>query len=119
MPVIMEAAAIERCLNRMAHEIIERNPGQSPIGFIGIHTRGVPLARRMAELFNKFEPNRPPALFGALDISFHRDDLASNIPIPKMTEVPFSLDGVKVILVDDVLFTGRTIRARPNNCAVS
>lgn len=114
MSVVMDASAIERSLNRMAHEIIERNPGQTSIGFVGIQTRGVPLAKRLAELFGKFDPLRAPALYGALDISFHRDDLASNIPIPKITEVPFDVDGVKIILVDDVLFTGRTIRAALN-----
>lgn len=111
---LMDAPAIDRALRRMAHEILERHPEDQLLGFIGIHTRGVPLAKRLAALAAEFDPNRtiPPA--GMLDISFHRDDVATNVPLPKLTEISWDIDGRKVILVDDVLFSGRTIRAALN-----
>lgn len=112
---IGDEAAIHRSLSRIAHEIVEKNPPPGPLAFIGLQTRGVPLARRLAELVRGIDAVRvvPPA--GRLDISFHRDDLAT--PEPKPTDVPFALEGTTVVLVDDVLFTGRTIRAALNAIA--
>jgi pyrimidine operon attenuation protein/uracil phosphoribosyltransferase len=95
----------------MAHEILERNPDLKRTVFVGIRTRGVPLARRLSSLMGKASGVKPPV--GALDITLYRDDfttLAAH-PILKGTEIPFSIDGRDVILTDDVLFTGRTIRA--------
>lgn len=113
--IIFEADGIRRSLQRIAHEILEKNPGKNPLCFIGIHTRGIPLARRLAALAAEIDPERPmEKKVGELDISFHRDDLEHNTPIPRGTEVPFDIDGKCVILVDDVFFTGRTIRAAMN-----
>jgi len=93
----------------MAHEFAERHP-QGNIVLVGIQTRGVPLAHRLASEFKQIEGVKTLPV-GSLDISFHRDDLASNMPVPKGTEVLFDLKDQTVILVDDVLYTGRTIRA--------
>ncbi|MDR2463342.1 MAG: bifunctional pyr operon transcriptional regulator/uracil phosphoribosyltransferase PyrR [Verrucomicrobiales bacterium] len=112
--VVMDAAAIDRSLNRLAHEILERSPEGAALGFVGIHTRGVPLAERLAALIKKFDPSRRTLPAGQLDISFHRDDFERAKPAPKITEVPFDLDQEHVILVDDVLFTGRSVRAALN-----
>ncbi len=105
---------MEKSMARMAHEIIERHPADIPIGFVGIHTRGVPLAHRLAALVAKFDPQRPSLPPAVLDISFHRDDLERKLPVPKGTSIPFAIDNQAIILVDDVLFTGRTIRAALN-----
>jgi pyrimidine operon attenuation protein/uracil phosphoribosyltransferase len=110
----MQEREIGRSLNRISHEIVERNPEGHPLAFIGIHTRGVPLAKRLRDLTARFDPQREIHAAGSLDVSFHRDDLARAMPLPKQTEIPFALDGARVILVDDVLFTGRTIRSALN-----
>jgi pyrimidine operon attenuation protein/uracil phosphoribosyltransferase len=110
--MVLDGPAMGRSLNRLAHEILERNPPPAALAFVGIHTRGVPLARRLNDLVRRFEPGRTIPEPGILDISFHRDDLAA--PLPKQTDVPFDLTGAIVILVDDVLFTGRTVRAALN-----
>lgn len=112
--IVMDAAAIDRSLNRLAHEILERSPEGAALGFVGIHTRGVPLAERLAALTRKFDPARRTLPVGQLDISFHRDDFAPARPAPKMTTVPFDVDKEHVILVDDVFFTGRSVRAALN-----
>jgi len=109
---VWDAAAISRSLNRLAHEILERNSPSAQLAFVGIHTRGVPLARRLHALVQRFDPTRQLPEPGSLDISFHRDDLAA--PLPKDTDIRFPLDDMTVILVDDVLYTGRTIRAALN-----
>jgi pyrimidine operon attenuation protein/uracil phosphoribosyltransferase len=109
---VWDAQAISRSLNRLAHEILERNPPSARLAFVGIHTRGVPLARRLHGLVHRFDPSRSLPEPGTLDISFHRDDLAA--PLPKLTDIRFDLQDTTVILVDDVLFTGRTIRAALN-----
>jgi pyrimidine operon attenuation protein / uracil phosphoribosyltransferase len=111
---VLDAKAIERALNRIAHEILESIPDTQPLGFIGIHTRGIPLAQRLHVLCAKFEPDRPILKPGKLDISFHRDDLSQALPVPKETEIPFDITDQIIILVDDVLYTGRTVSAALN-----
>lgn len=106
---LMDGEAVRRAVRRMAHEFSERHP-KGNIALVGIQTRGVPLAHRLAKEFQAIEGGTPLSV-GSLDISFHRDDLASNVPVPKGSEVLFDLKDKTVILVDDVLFTGRTIRA--------
>jgi len=104
---VMDAASIDRSITRMAHEILERHKGLSGIGLVGVQTRGVPLARRLAAI----EGAPPPV--GVLDINLYRDDLSriAEHPVLRRTEIPFAVDGATVILVDDVLYTGRTVRA--------
>ena len=106
---MMDGEAVHRAVRRIAHEIAERQ-AQGNVALVGIQTRGVPLAHRLAKEFQLIEGGRVLPV-GSLDISFHRDDLAQNVPVPKGSEVLFDLHGKTVILVDDVLFTGRTIRA--------
>ncbi|HZW29015.1 MAG TPA: bifunctional pyr operon transcriptional regulator/uracil phosphoribosyltransferase PyrR [Trueperaceae bacterium] len=108
---IMSSAEFERALKRIAHEVIERNKGAGDVALVGIHTRGVPLAERLAGLIELFEGSRPPV--GKLDITLYRDDLTeiSLQPIVRRTEVEFDVHGAKIVLVDDVLYTGRTARA--------
>ena len=109
--VIMDAARIKRTVTRLAHEIVEKNKGVDNLVLVGIRTRGVPLARRLAERIEEAEGVAVPV--GALDITLYRDDLTQIGPQPivRKTEIPFSIDDMTVVLVDDVLFTGRTIRA--------
>ncbi len=108
---VLDAASIDRSLTRIAHEILERNKGLRAIGLVGVQTRGVPLARRLAARLGAIEGVAPPV--GVLDINLYRDDLSriADHPILKRTEIPYDLDDTIVILVDDVLFTGRTVRA--------
>ena len=108
---IMSPAEFDRALRRIAHEVIERNKGAGDVALVGIHTRGVPLAERLAGLIELFEGSRPPV--GKLDITLYRDDLTeiSLQPIVRRTEVEFDVHGAKIVLVDDVLYTGRTARA--------
>ncbi len=100
-----------RSLSRIAHEILERNPDAGRLALVGVRSRGVPLARRLARLIGEIAGTEPPV--GALDIALYRDDFTSLAaqPITKGTDIVFSLDGRTVVLVDDVLFTGRTVRA--------
>ncbi|MER3537505.1 MAG: bifunctional pyr operon transcriptional regulator/uracil phosphoribosyltransferase PyrR [Thermus sp.] len=109
--VIMGEAEIRRALSRMAHEIVERNKGAKDLALVGIHTRGIPLARRLARLIGGFEEGEIPV--GILDITLYRDDLSEIGLQPKVreTRIPFDLNGKNVVLVDDVLYTGRTARA--------
>jgi pyrimidine operon attenuation protein/uracil phosphoribosyltransferase len=109
--VLMTEEDIRRTLARIAHEIIERSKSLDDIVLIGMYTRGVPLAQRLAQKILKFSESKVPV--GALDIIRYRDDLPHNENIPRVTrtEVPFSVVGKSVILVDDVLYTGRSIRA--------
>jgi pyrimidine operon attenuation protein/uracil phosphoribosyltransferase len=111
MAEIMDAARVARTLDRMAHEIVERHPDLSGAALIGVRSRGVPLALRLARLVKQASGVDLPV--GALDISLYRDDFTTMAPQPvtKGTEIPFSIDGRSVIIVDDVLFTGRTVRA--------
>ena len=113
MPVVMDADRIARTLTRIAHEIVERNKGVEGLSLVGIRTRGVPLARRVARTLK--EITHDDVATGALDITLYRDDLMRHAvgpqPLLRRTEIPFSIDDRKIILVDDVLYTGRTIRA--------
>ena len=107
---VMEAADISRALKRIAHEILERNRGAGDIALVGIFKRGVPLAERLGAEIGAIESGVPPV--GALDISFYRDDFSIRRPSEvSATNIPFDITGKTVILVDDVLFTGRTVRA--------
>ena len=109
----MEATLIDRALMRISHEIIERNRSVEKLALVGIRTRGVPIAQRIAKnLKNIVNKN---VACGSLDITLYRDDLMRQTvgpqPILRKTEIPFSIDDQKILLVDDVLYTGRTIRA--------
>jgi pyrimidine operon attenuation protein/uracil phosphoribosyltransferase len=108
---IFDADDLRRALTRIAHEIVERNGGTDDLVLVGVRSRGVPLARRLAGLIEQHEGVSPPV--GSLDITFYRDDLTrlAHAPIVKRTEAMPDIGGQTVVLVDDVLFTGRTVRA--------
>ncbi|WP_286676411.1 bifunctional pyr operon transcriptional regulator/uracil phosphoribosyltransferase PyrR [Paracidobacterium acidisoli] len=108
---IMSASEIERTLVRLAHEIIEKNNGADSLGLVGIKRRGVPLAQRLARLIGGIEKRTIDS--GVLDISFYRDDLSTHGVRPVVTPgaIGFDVNGRNIILMDDVLYTGRTIRA--------
>lgn len=112
--VVMDEKAIERAIARIAHEILERNRGTEKLVILGIPTRGHELARRLAGKIEEIEGVNVPS--GAVDATLYRDDLGIKKEQPnlKKMEIPTSIDGKKVIMVDDVLFTGRTIRAAMN-----
>lgn len=109
--VIMTHDDMRRALTRIAHEIVEATRGPEGLILVGIHTRGVPLAERIATAIAGFEARHPPV--GALDISLHRDDLAQLGPRPRLhrTHIPADITGRDIVLVDDVLYTGRSARA--------
>jgi pyrimidine operon attenuation protein/uracil phosphoribosyltransferase len=108
---LMSSSEIERTLVRLAHEIVERNNGATNLGLVGIKRRGVPLAERIAKLIGTIE--KAPVQTGVLDISFYRDDLSTKDkkPVVEVGEIGFDVNGRDIILMDDVLYTGRTIRA--------
>jgi len=108
---IMTADEIRRAIVRISHEIVEKQAGTEGLVLVGIQRRGVPLARRLADAISDHEATRLPV--GALDITFYRDDLSliAQHPLVKGTDIPFDLNAVTVVLVDDVLYTGRTIRS--------
>jgi len=108
---IMDAEGIRRALTRISHEILEKNKGTQDLVLIGIRRRGVPLAQRIAAKIKEIEGTAVP--LGMLDITLYRDDLSKlgYHPVLRKTEVPFSITDKKVVLVDDVLYTGRTVRA--------
>ena len=113
MPQVMDADRMSRALTRIAHEILERNRGLDELALVGIRTRGVPIARRLARALREINGDDVPT--GSLDITLYRDDLMRNPvgpqPLVRRTDIPFSIDDRKILLVDDVLYTGRTIRA--------
>jgi pyrimidine operon attenuation protein/uracil phosphoribosyltransferase len=108
---IMDRADIARAITRIAHQILERNRGAEAIILVGIRTRGAPLAGRVARVMEEIEGTEVPV--GVLDITLYRDDLqlVAKQPVVGKTELPTKVDGKVVVLVDDVLFTGRTVRA--------
>ena len=112
---LMDEAAISRAIIRISHEIVERNDGLEDVAIIGIQKRGVPLATRIRKLLEEIEGVKVP--MGILDITFYRDDLSmlSAHPVVNGTDIPFDVNGKKIILVDDVLYTGRTTRAAIEN----
>jgi pyrimidine operon attenuation protein/uracil phosphoribosyltransferase len=108
---LMSGSEIERTLVRLAHEILEKNGGVEGLGLVGIRRRGVPIAERLGKMIQQVEKKRVPV--GTLDITFYRDDLSTLGPKPVVQEmeIGFSIEGKKIVLVDDVLYTGRTTRA--------
>ena len=108
---IMDRDNIRRALSRIAHEIIEKNQGCKDLVLIGIRTRGVPLARRLVKITKEIEKVELP--LGILDITLYRDDLSTiaRQPVVHKTDIPFDITNKRVILIDDVIFTGRTVRA--------
>jgi pyrimidine operon attenuation protein / uracil phosphoribosyltransferase len=115
--LLLDAEALRRTVSRIAHEIVERNPELERTALVGIHTRGVPLAQRLRRLITDF--GGVEIAMGTLDITFHRDDVhvrggvapLSPQPVVKSTRLDFPLEGMTCVLVDDVLYTGRTVRA--------
>ena len=108
---IMDSSAIERAIRRIGHEIVEQNKGLDNIYLVGIRSRGVPMARRLAEYLRQIEQTDVPV--GIIDITLYRDDLStiSHQPVLKGSELEFDIEDANIILVDDVLYTGRTVRA--------
>ena len=113
--VLMDEAAVKRALIRISHEIIEHNQGLDNVALIGIQRRGVPMAKFIQNYLEEIEGVKIP--LGILDITFYRDDLSmlSAHPVVNGTDIPFDVNGTKIILVDDVLYTGRTIRSAIDN----
>jgi pyrimidine operon attenuation protein/uracil phosphoribosyltransferase len=113
MPVVMDADRLARSLTRISHEIVERNRGIEDLALVGIRERGVPIARRIARQLLEITGRQVPT--GALDITLYRDDLMRQAvgpqPLVRSTDIPFNIDERVILLVDDVLYTGRTIRA--------
>ena len=111
MVVLLNAQALQRALTRIAHEIVERNPAVETLVLIGLQTRGVFMAERLAAKIREISGHAVPT--AKLDITFHRDDLniRADLPVPKSTDIGLSLDGKNVVLVDDVIFSGRSARA--------
>jgi pyrimidine operon attenuation protein/uracil phosphoribosyltransferase len=115
--VLLDAADVARTLSRIAHEIIEANPELEQVALVGIHTRGVPLAQRLRRRIEEFTGRE--VLLGQLDITFYRDDVhvrgreapQHSQPVVRDSKLDFTVDGMTCVLVDDVLYTGRTIRA--------
>ena len=109
--VILDGVGVKRALTRIAHEILERNKGIAKLVLVGIRTGGIHLAHELSSLLEEIEGGSVPV--GSVDITLYRDDIktqSAHLPVGK-TEIPFSIEGKRVVLVDDVLFTGRTIRA--------
>lgn len=109
--ILMDDTAVQRALTRIAHEIVEKNKGLTDLVLIGIQRRGVPMAMRIAHILEQIEGDIPEV--GILDITFYRDDLSklSAHPVVNGTDIPFNVNDKTIILIDDVLFTGRTVRA--------
>jgi pyrimidine operon attenuation protein/uracil phosphoribosyltransferase len=112
---VMDAAALRRAVTRIAHEIVERNHGLEDVVLIGLQTGGVPLAEKLQATLERIEPSADGVPVGRLDVAFYRDDIGLRPVLPEaVTDIPFDVTGRTVVLVDDVLFTGRTIRAALN-----
>jgi len=109
--VIMDHSAVSRAIRRIASEIAEEGRGEGDLALVGIHTGGVPLCRRVARAYEKQEGIAPPV--GEMDITLYRDDIYTGLERPEVgtTHLPFDVNGARIVLVDDVLFTGRTVRA--------
>ena len=109
--VIIDGQTMQRTLARLAHEIIEQHPGEDTVYLVGIRRRGVPLAEMLKSNIERF--SEIPAEVGELDITLYRDDLSERFPQPSLgnSEIPFDVNGKKIVLVDDVIYTGRTARA--------
>jgi pyrimidine operon attenuation protein / uracil phosphoribosyltransferase len=109
--VVMDRVAIQRALTRIAHEILEKNRGTDRLALVGIHTRGVYLSQRLAAAIEKVEGVKVPC--GEIDITLYRDDVGRSRARPEVrgTKIPFAVDDLRIVLVDDVLYTGRTVRA--------
>jgi len=108
---VLDEAALDRALTRISHEILERNGGAENLALVGLRTRGVTLAQRLAERVSAIDGTKVPV--GTLDITLYRDDLGlkTDQPVVRRTDIPFPITDKTIVLVDDVLFTGRTIRA--------
>jgi len=110
---VMDPSDLRRAVTRIAHEIVEHNHGLEGVALIGLQTGGVPLAHRLHEALLSIEGEEVPV--GTLDVAFYRDDIGLRPVLPEeVTEIPFDLTGLVVVLVDDVLYTGRTVRAALN-----
>ena len=109
--VLMDEATVERTVTRIAHEILEKNHGTENLALIGVRRGGIPIAKRLAECIYEIEGKEVPV--GEIDINLYRDDLTEAHELPKVSEtkIPFIVTGANIVLVDDVLFTGRTVRA--------
>ena len=106
---ILDSAGVARAIKRMAHEILERNSGLDDVVIIGLERGGVPIANALGEALHAIEGIELP--IGSVDASFHRDDISTTSILPEVTRIPFSVSDKNVVLCDDVLFTGRTVRA--------
>lgn len=111
LELLMDATALDRALTRISHQILEKNPDTRNLGIVGMQTRGVYLARRIAAKINALEKTKLAT--GVLDITLYRDDYRRALKQPKVkvTNIPFDINGIDMVLVDDVLYTGRTVRA--------